>query len=51
MEVLIDHMLKGRLKPAEILTQFKSMTDVISAYEAFDQRRPGWMKVELQPSV
>jgi threonine dehydrogenase-like Zn-dependent dehydrogenase len=25
------------------------MTSVIDAYEAFDAREPGWLKVELKP--
>lgn len=27
------------------------MSDVIEAYKAFDERQPGWIKVELQPST
>jgi threonine dehydrogenase-like Zn-dependent dehydrogenase len=50
MEVLIEHILAGRLEPTKVLTQFEPMTDVIGAYKAFDQRQPGWMKVELEPT-
>lgn len=50
MEVLIDHVLAGRLDPAKILTQVEPMTDAIEAYKAFDERQPGWMKVELEPA-
>ncbi len=27
------------------------MTDVIEAYKIFDQRQPGWIKVELLPTT
>jgi threonine dehydrogenase-like Zn-dependent dehydrogenase len=26
------------------------VSSAIEAYEAFDQRQPGWMKVELEPA-
>ncbi len=32
----------------KILTQMEPLTNVISAYEAFDKSQPGWMKVELE---
>jgi threonine dehydrogenase-like Zn-dependent dehydrogenase len=50
-DVLIDHVRAGRLDPVEILTQTEPMTDAISAYKAFDERQPGWIKVELEPSA
>jgi threonine dehydrogenase-like Zn-dependent dehydrogenase len=33
--------------PTEILTRRESLTFAIEAYEAFDERELGWMKVEL----
>jgi threonine dehydrogenase-like Zn-dependent dehydrogenase len=51
MEVLIEHVLAGRLDPAKILTQVEPMTDALEAYKAFDARQPGWMKVELDPAA
>jgi threonine dehydrogenase-like Zn-dependent dehydrogenase len=39
----------GVIDPARILTQLEPMTSAVAAYEAFDQRRAGWMKVELMP--
>ena len=35
--------------PTKILTQVKPMSDVIAAFEAFDRREGGWIKVELKP--
>lgn len=46
---LIELVLAGRIDPAAILTQVKPMNDVIDAFEAFNQRETGWVKVELQP--
>jgi threonine dehydrogenase-like Zn-dependent dehydrogenase len=49
----IPHLLhlieSGVMDPARILTQLEPMTSAVAAYEAFDQRRAGWMKVELMP--
>ncbi|MCF7202484.1 zinc-dependent alcohol dehydrogenase [Pseudomonas oligotrophica] len=46
---LIEMVLARRIDPAKVLTQVKPMNDVIAAYEAFDRRDNGWIKVELQP--
>lgn len=46
---LVELVSAGVFDPAAILTAREPLTDVISAYEAFDRRRPGWMKVELLP--
>jgi threonine dehydrogenase-like Zn-dependent dehydrogenase len=50
VDVMFDHILAGRLDPTKIITQVEPIRDVIAAYEAFDERRSGWMKVELQPA-
>jgi threonine dehydrogenase-like Zn-dependent dehydrogenase len=42
-------MKPGTVKPEKILTKIEPMTHVLSAYKAFDQRQPGWMKVALEP--
>ena len=39
------------LDPTEILTQQEPMTGAIDAYEVFDRREPGWIKVELEPAA
>ncbi len=41
----------GRLTPERILTQLAPMTGAIEAYEAFDRRQEGWLKVELVPAA
>lgn len=48
---LIPLVLSGRLDPVKVLTQVEPMTGAIEAYEAFDKRQPGWIKVELQPAA
>lgn len=50
-DVLIGHVQAGRLDPQKILTETEPMTGAIEAYKAFDERQPGWMKVELRPSA
>ncbi|MGH8353431.1 MAG: zinc-dependent alcohol dehydrogenase [Pseudomonas sp.] len=46
---LIELILSKRLAPAKILTQIKPIVDAIAAFEAFNRRENGWIKVELQP--
>jgi threonine dehydrogenase-like Zn-dependent dehydrogenase len=49
---LLDLIESGIMNPSRILTQLEPMTSAVAAYEAFeafDQRRAGWMKVELMP--
>ncbi len=48
-DVLIEHVRAGRLDPVSILTEVEPITGAVEAYKAFDERQPGWMKVELQP--
>lgn len=48
---LVDLVRSGVIDPTEILTQCEPLTDAISAYKAFDERQPGWIKVELEPEA
>ena len=48
--MLIDLVAAGVVDPTRVLTKQEGLTDAISAYEAFDQRQPGWIKVELEPA-
>ena len=45
--MLIDLVRSGVIDPTAILTQTEPLTSVIEAYQAFDEHRPGWLKVEL----
>jgi threonine dehydrogenase-like Zn-dependent dehydrogenase len=44
---LVDLVHGGTIDPTQILTQVEPMTHVLEAYKAFDQRKSGWVKVEL----
>jgi threonine dehydrogenase-like Zn-dependent dehydrogenase len=48
--MLVDLVRAGVVDPTEILTQAEPITDAIDAYKQFDQRRPGWIKVMLEPA-
>jgi len=50
-DVLIDHVMTGRLDPKRILSHTEPATGAIEAYRAFDERQPGWIKVELEPTA
>ena len=49
----IPHLVEltriGRIDPTRLLTKVEPMANAIAAYEAFDARQPGWLKVELTP--
>lgn len=46
---LVELVASGHIDPCALLTQEQGLSDAIEAYAAFDARRPGWLKVELQP--
>jgi threonine dehydrogenase-like Zn-dependent dehydrogenase len=46
---LLDLVASGTIDPLKILTKIEPIGSVIEAYEAFDSRKPGWLKVELKP--
>ena len=47
---LVDLVRAGVIDPVSLLTQSDELTDAVEAYETFDQRKPGWLKVELEPA-
>ncbi len=47
---LVDLVASGVVDPVTVLTQTEPIQDAISAYRAFDERQPGWIKVELEPT-
>ncbi len=49
--VLLDTVRSGRIDPTRIITQEHGMHTAVDAYEAFDRRAEGWVKVELQPTA
>jgi threonine dehydrogenase-like Zn-dependent dehydrogenase len=46
---LLDLIVAGAIDPVKLISQTEPMHSAIDAYEAFDARRPGWLKVELKP--
>ncbi|MCC2668119.1 MAG: Oxidoreductase, zinc-binding dehydrogenase family [Armatimonadetes bacterium] len=48
---LVELVRTGAVDPEKILTERQPMLGAIEAYEAFDLRQPGWIKVELRPAV
>ncbi|MGH9534939.1 MAG: zinc-dependent alcohol dehydrogenase [Terriglobales bacterium] len=46
---LLEMIAAGLADPAVLLTKAEPITDAIAAYQAFDQRQPGWLKVKLDP--
>lgn len=48
--MLIELIQTGEIKPNEIISHVEPLTAGIEAYKAFDERRQGWIKVELVTS-
>ena len=48
---LVDMIRAGYADPVGVLTKIEPLASAIDAYKAFDLRKPGWLKVELQPSA
>jgi len=49
--MLVDLVQSGEVHPTKILTNIEPFTSVLDAYEAFDKREPGWIKVELKQAA
>ncbi len=47
---LVRLVNSGAVEPSTVLTQETPIVSAIEAYESFDQRQAGWMKVELLPA-
>lgn len=48
---LLELVRAGEVDPTAILSRVESMTSAIDAYRSFDLRKPGWLKVELEPPM
>jgi len=48
---LLELVASGAVDPLEIGAQREPLSSVIEAYQAFDRRMPGWVKVELVPTA
>ena len=47
--LLVDRVRTGAIDPSRLVTQEQPMASAIEAYEQFDRREAGWLKVELFP--
>lgn len=47
---LLKMVKTGEVHPEKVLTEHEPLHDVLHAYEQFDVRNPGWLKVALDPS-
>ena len=48
---LVELVRAGVVDPQSVLTQHEGVRSATEAYEAFDRREPGWLKVELEPAA
>ncbi|WP_225769949.1 zinc-dependent alcohol dehydrogenase [Inquilinus sp. Marseille-Q2685] len=48
---LVELTRSGVIDPAAMLTQVDPIGSAIEAFEAFDRREPGWLKVKLEPQA
>jgi threonine dehydrogenase-like Zn-dependent dehydrogenase len=44
---LVELTRAGAVDPSALVTQVEELADAVEAYEQFDRRRPGWLKVAL----
>ena len=51
MPHLVDQVAAGTVDPTEIVTQDEPLPAGLEAFEEFDKRQPGWIKVELEPDA
>lgn len=49
--MLVEMVRSGAFDPTEILTHTGPLVGAIEAYEQFDKRQPGWVKVMLEPQA
>jgi threonine dehydrogenase-like Zn-dependent dehydrogenase len=45
--MLMSLIESGEIKPSQVITNVEPLSAGIEAYEAFDERKNGWVKVEL----
>ena len=50
LPTLVELVAGGAFDPARVLTQAQPLMSAIDAYQAFDRREPGWIKVKLEPA-
>ena len=48
---VVNLVRSGVVDPLCVLSQVEPLGSALEAYQAFDERQPGWMKVELEPAL
>jgi threonine dehydrogenase-like Zn-dependent dehydrogenase len=48
---LIELVRTRAIDPAQVLTQHGPIESAVEAYQAFDTRKQGWIKVKLEPET
>lgn len=48
---LLDLVVSGAVEPAKVITQQTGLVSAVDAYQTFDRREPGWLKVTLDPAA
>jgi threonine dehydrogenase-like Zn-dependent dehydrogenase len=48
---LVELVRAGAIDPTNLVTELEGISTAIDAYKAFDERQPGWLKVELVPDA
>jgi threonine dehydrogenase-like Zn-dependent dehydrogenase len=48
---LLRLIASGQVDPTKVLTKQEDLISAIEAYESFDRRETGWLKVELVPAL
>jgi threonine dehydrogenase-like Zn-dependent dehydrogenase len=48
---LVELTRAGVVDPSAVVTQVEEITGAVQAYEQFDRRRAGWLKVTLDPAT
>jgi threonine dehydrogenase-like Zn-dependent dehydrogenase len=51
LPLLVRKVRSGEIDPTTVLTQDQPLVSAIEAYESFDRREEGWLKVELEPAL
>lgn len=51
LPLLVRMVRDGEVDTTSVLTRQERLTSAIEEYQSVDQRRPGWLKVELTGAV
>lgn len=49
--MLVDLTASGAVEPAAVLSHTEPLAGIVEAYEKFDRRQPGWIKVAISPGT